>query len=126
MGGTRTLRSDVRIVASTRVDPRRAVAEGRLRGDLYYRLGVVQIALPPLRERARDIPLLAAHFVALYSRQIGKRVAGIAPAAITALERYRWPGNVRELENVIERAIIVAAEGDSIGPQDLPDDLVAG
>ncbi len=124
VGGTRSLRTDVRILASSNRDPRAAIAEGKLREDLFYRLSVVQIALPPLRERASDIPLLAAHFVATYSRQIKKRVAGIEVDALHALERYAWPGNVRELENVIERAIIMADPGERIGLHDLPDDLL--
>jgi DNA-binding NtrC family response regulator len=124
VGGTRPLRADVRIVASTNRDPRQAIAEGRLRDDLFYRLSVVQIVLPPLRERDGDVARLAAHFVDVYSRRIKKRVAGIEPAALDALEGYRWPGNVRELENVIERAIIMAEEGRPIGLAQLPDDLL--
>jgi DNA-binding NtrC family response regulator len=123
VGSTRSLRTDVRILSSTNRDPRRAVAEGRLREDLFYRLSVVQIALPPLRERVTDIPLLAHHFVAVYARQIKKRVLGIEPTALQALERYAWPGNIRELENVIERAIIMADDGEAIGLHDLPDEL---
>jgi DNA-binding NtrC family response regulator len=125
VGGTRALKTDVRILASSNRDPRAAIAEGKLREDLFYRLSVVQIALPPLRERASDVPLLAAHFVAVYSRQIKKCVAGIDPEALRALERYAWPGNIRELENVIERAIIMAEPGELIGIHDLPDDLLA-
>jgi len=124
VGGTRPLSADVRILASSSRDPRAASADGRLREDLFYRLSVVQIALPPLRERASDIPLLAAHFVAVYSRQIKKRVAGIEPEALRALERHAWPGNIRELENVIERAIIMAEPGELIGVHDLPADLL--
>jgi len=124
VGGTRPMRTDVRILSSTNRDPKRAIAEGRLRDDLYYRLAVVQIQLPALRERSGDIPLLAAHFVELYSAHIKKKVAGISPEALGALERYSWPGNIRELENVIERAIIMAEEGRPIGLDDLPDDLL--
>jgi DNA-binding NtrC family response regulator len=86
---------------------------------------VVQLTLPPLRERVEDIPGLAAHFVAVYSRQIKKRVAGIAEDALRALARYPWPGNVRELENVIERAIIMADEGRPLSRAHLPDDLAS-
>ena len=124
VGGTRPVKTDVRILASTNRDPRRAIAEGKLRDDLFYRLSVVQITLPPLRERASDIPLLATHFLAVYARQIKKRVSGIQPEAMRALERYPWPGNIRELENVVERAIIMADEGAAIGLHDLPDDLL--
>jgi transcriptional regulator with PAS, ATPase and Fis domain len=125
VGGTRPRQADVRILASTNRDPRRAIAEGRLRDDLFYRLSVVQLTLPPLRERADDIPALAAHFVAVYSRQIKKRVDGIDEDALRALSRYGWPGNVRELENVIERAIIMADEGRPVSVAHLPDDLAA-
>ncbi len=125
LGGVRPIRADVRILASTSHDPRQAVAAGLLREDLFYRLGVVQIAVPPLSERAADVPLLAAHFVAVHARQIKKRVAGIDPDALRALETYHWPGNVRELENVVERAIIMADEGGSIGVDHLPEDLLA-
>jgi DNA-binding NtrC family response regulator len=125
VGGTRALRTDVRVLASTNRDPRRAIAEGKLRDDLFYRLSVVQIALPPLRDRIGDIPLLAAHFASLYARQIKKRVASIEPDALEALARYAWPGNIRELENVVERAVIMADEGGPIGLHDLPDDLLA-
>jgi DNA-binding NtrC family response regulator len=125
VGGTRVLRSDVRIVAGTSRDPRRAVAEGKLREDLFYRLGVVQIELPPLRERPGDVAPLARHFAALYARQIKKRIPGIADEAMQALERYRWPGNVRELENVVERAIIMAEDGRPIGIADLAEDVSA-
>jgi transcriptional regulator with PAS, ATPase and Fis domain len=123
VGGTRPLQADVRILASTNRDPRRAMAEGKLRDDLFYRLSVVQLTLPPLRERTEDVPELAAHFVAVYSRQIKKRVAGIAEDALRALGRYAWPGNVRELENVIERAIIMADEGRPVTLAHLPEDL---
>jgi DNA-binding NtrC family response regulator len=124
VGGTRALETDVRILASTNRDPRKAIAEGKLRDDLFYRLSVVQVTLPPLRERASDIPLLAAHFASLYAAQIKKPVSGIHPDALRALERYPWPGNIRELENVIERAVIMADAGEPIGLHDLPDDLL--
>jgi DNA-binding NtrC family response regulator len=123
VGGTRPLQADVRILASTNRDPRRAIAEGRLRDDLFYRLSVVQLTLPPLRERASDVPILAAHFVEVYARQIKKRVPGLDAEALSALQRYAWPGNVRELENVIERAIIMAEDGRPLCTADLPDDL---
>ncbi|HEY7511742.1 MAG TPA: sigma-54 dependent transcriptional regulator [Vicinamibacteria bacterium] len=123
VGGTRPLQADVRILASTNRDPRRAIAEGYLRDDLFYRLSVVQLVLPPLRERAADVAALSAHFVEVYSRQIKKRVTGVDEAALRALQRYPWPGNVRELENVIERAIIMAEDGRPLSTADLPEDL---
>jgi len=123
VGGTRTLDTDVRLISSTNRDPRASVADGRLREDLFYRLSVVQITLPPLRERGPDIPLLTEHFIQMYSTHIKKRVRGITPEAMDVLRRYRWPGNIRELENVIERAIIMAEENGRIELEDLPADI---
>jgi two-component system, NtrC family, response regulator AtoC len=117
LGGHRTLEVDIRVVAATNRDPQQAVRDGRLREDLYYRLNVFRIDLPPLRERRSDIPALARHFLA-------RRGAGLTPAALAALEAYGWPGNVRELENVLERAAIVAG-GQDIAPAHLPADIVA-
>ena len=125
VGGTRPIRVDVRLVASTNRDLRRAVAEGRFREDLYYRLAVVRIELPPLRERTEDIPLLVQHFLAAYTARTKKRVRGVHPHAMELLRRYPWPGNIRELENVVERAIIMAEDGSEIEPEDLPGDLHA-
>ena len=123
VGGTRTLGSDVRLISSTNRDPRTCVAEGKLREDLFYRLAVVQLQLPPLRERGSDVAQLAAHFVDLYAQRIKKRVGDVAPEALTALMSYDWPGNVRELENVIERAIIMVEDGQPIRLHDLPADV---
>ncbi len=123
VGGTRRIRADVRLVASSNGDPRCYVADRRLSEELYYRLSVVRIAVPPLRERAEDVPLLVSHFTALYSQRIKKRVAGVDPEAMAALERHAWPGNIRELENVIERAIIMVDDGDEVGPEHLPPEL---
>jgi transcriptional regulator with PAS, ATPase and Fis domain len=120
VGGTRPITVDVRLVSSSNRDLRKAVAEGKFREDLFYRLSVVRIDLPPLRERLGDIPLLAAHFVAMYSTSLKKRVRGVHPDAMDLLARYPWPGNIRELENVIERAMIMAESGDEILPDDLP------
>ncbi len=124
VGGTRPLRADVRLVSSSNRDLRKAIAEGRFREDLFYRLSVFQIHLPPLRERVEDIPLLAVHFLTIYSQQIKKKVRGISAEAMEALAHYSWPGNIRELENVIERAIIMVEDGDEIMPEDLPSDLL--
>jgi transcriptional regulator with PAS, ATPase and Fis domain len=123
VGGTRRIKLDVRVVAATNTDPKRAIQAGTLREDLYYRLNVVQIVVPPLRERQEDIPLLAEHFIRKYNRQFHKQIAGVAPAALEILERYRWPGNVRELENIIERSLALG-EGPLIEPRDLPLDLM--
>jgi two-component system response regulator AtoC len=121
----RTLESalDVRIVAASNVDLRQAVEKEAFRADLYYRLSVVPIPVPPLRERRSDVPLLVAHFIQHYTTEFGKRIAGITPEALAALQEYPWPGNVRELQNVIERAVALAESG-PIGLNDLPTDVL--
>ena len=98
---------DVRVIAATNVDLKGAVAEGKFREDLFYRLNIFPIHLPPLRERKEDIPLLAAHFVSVHGKKYRSRVGGFEPEALSALVRYSWPGNIRELENTIERALAV-------------------
>ncbi|HUL75949.1 MAG TPA: sigma-54 dependent transcriptional regulator, partial [Vicinamibacteria bacterium] len=103
LGGVETVKVDVRVVAATNIDLRRAVEEGRFREDLYYRLNVIAIQLPPLRQRKEDIPALTQHFVDKYARENGKVVEEVSPEAMQVLLDYDWPGNVRELENVIER-----------------------
>ncbi len=123
VGGTRTIPIDVRIIVATNVDLKQAVARGAFREDLYYRLNVVPIGVPPLRERREDIPLLVGHFVRRYSRQFNKRVDGLAPEALAVLREYSWPGNVRELQNVVER-LVALAEGSVIGLDELPLDLL--
>jgi transcriptional regulator with PAS, ATPase and Fis domain len=122
VGGTERVRVDVRIVAAANQDLERAVREGRFREDLYYRLNVIPIALPPLRERRTDVPLLVEHFVAKYA---GGRPRGVSEDALQSLIAYDWPGNVRELESVIERALLLG-EGDVIVPADLPASVRAG
>jgi formate hydrogenlyase transcriptional activator len=107
LGSTQTMRVDVRLVAATNVDLGRMVAEKRFREDLYYRLDVFPIMIPPLRERREDIPALARHFVDKYARRMNKGIETIAPRAMTTLSEYHWPGNVRELANVLERAVIL-------------------
>ncbi len=125
LGGTRTLRADVRIIAATNRDPVRAVAEGRLREDLFYRLNVIPLQVPPLRERREDIALLARHFVALQSARHGRDLVGIDDDAMSALERHNWPGNIRELENTLERAVVLA-RGATVTTADLPVALRSG
>jgi DNA-binding NtrC family response regulator len=120
LGGTETVRVDVRIVAATNADLRRAVEEGRFREDLYYRLNVIAIPLPPLRQRKEDIPALVQHFIDKYAAENGKPVAAIGPDALQALMDYDWPGNVRELENVIERGVVLSTQG-RIGRELIPD-----
>jgi transcriptional regulator with PAS, ATPase and Fis domain len=117
LGGTRPIRANVRVIAATNRDLREAVAKGQFRADLYYRINVFDIVIPPLRARRDDIPLLAASFLSELSRATG-RTAELQPDAIQALVNYDWPGNVRELRNVMERATILCDEG-KIGAKDL-------
>ncbi len=105
LGSTEERRVDVRVIAATNQDLRRRVAEKSFREDLFYRISVIPLPVPPLRDRAEDIPLLALHFLQRFSEQMGKPMRGLAPDALEALRRYSWPGNVRELENAIERAV---------------------
>jgi DNA-binding NtrC family response regulator len=105
LGGTKTLKVDVRMIAATNRDLRAALEEGTFREDLYYRLNVVPIDIPPLREHKEDIPELVNHFLARFAAESEKRIEGITPAALNALSDYHWPGNVRQLENVVERAV---------------------
>ncbi|OFV86342.1 MAG: Fis family transcriptional regulator [Acidobacteria bacterium RBG_16_70_10] len=107
LGGIDTIKVDVRVVAATNIDLHRAVEEGRFREDLYYRLNVIAIQLPPLRQRKEDIPALVQHFVDKYARENGKEVEGVTPDVLQSLMDYDWPGNVRELENVIERGVVL-------------------
>jgi DNA-binding NtrC family response regulator len=123
VGGTRALPIDVRVIAATNTDLKEAVGRGAFRDDLYYRLNVVQIVVPPLRERIADVPLLVEHFIGRDRRRFNKPVEGLSAEALTALQAYRWPGNVRELENVIERCVVLA-EGPVIGLNDLPLDVL--
>jgi two-component system, NtrC family, response regulator PilR len=124
VGDTRDVKVDVRLIAASNRDLSKAVADGVLREDLYYRLNVIPIHMPPLRERLDDIPLLIAHFVARITKDVGKSVKGISPESLAILERYHWPGNVRELENVVERAIVLGS-GDFLSPESLPPHLRA-
>jgi two-component system response regulator PilR (NtrC family) len=110
LGSTEETSVDVRIIAATNKDLRQMVAEKSFREDLYYRISVIPLHVPPLRERPEDIPLLALHFLRRYSEQMGKPLRGISDSAQLALQRYTWPGNVRELENVIERAVAFESE----------------
>jgi DNA-binding NtrC family response regulator len=119
VGGDETIRVDVRILAATNKDLRKEVAAGKFREDLFYRLNVVEIPLPPLRERREDIEPLARFFLGRYVRETGKAVRAVSPLALEILCRYDWPGNVRELENAIERAVVLSAS-DTILPGDLP------
>ena len=119
VGGIRTLRVDVRVIAATNRDLVKEAAAGNFREELYYRLNVVPIQLPPLRERVADIPLLVSHFLTRFNERLRKSVSGLADEAMAALLRYPFPGNIRELENVIERTVLLA-EGPVIEARDLP------
>ena len=120
LGATKDRDVDVRVVAATVRDLRAEVAAGRFREDLYYRLNVLAITMPPLRDRREDIPLLVEHFVARNNGRLGTNVRGVSPGVMKQLVEYRWPGNVRELENTIERAVVLA-ERDMLSEDDLPD-----
>ena len=119
VGSNKTVKVDVRIIAATHKDLREMTAVGSFREDLFYRLNVFPMTLPPLRDRAEDIPLLAAHFLRTHADDMGKKLVGFTPAAEAAMAAYSWPGNIRELQNCVERAIIVS-QGSSIDVPDLP------
>jgi len=122
LGGVNEIQVDVRIIAATNVDLKQQVREGKFREDLFYRLNVISIDLPPLRQRKEDIPLLAAFFLDKYSKENDRSARRLAPEALRPLVAYSWPGNVRELENVIERAVVLST-GATIGPELLPDSI---
>ncbi|HXF04766.1 MAG TPA: sigma-54-dependent Fis family transcriptional regulator [Blastocatellia bacterium] len=122
IGGNQVIKTDVRIIAATNVELMKAVEAGRFRLDLFYRLNVYPIRIPPLRERPEDIRPLVIHFIKRYQKKSGKRITGITEKALELLERYTWPGNVRELENAIERAVILAS-GRMITVNDLPETI---
>ena len=119
LGRNREQSVDIRVIAATNLEPQEAVRQNRLREDLYYRLNVFAIELPPLRDRKDDMPLLAQAFIREFNDRNNRSIAGVSDAAMRSLERYHWPGNVRELRNVMERATIVA-KGPFIEPVDLP------
>ena len=123
VGGTRRVAVDFRLIAATNRNLEEAIAQGIFRRDLYYRLNVVALTIPPLRERPDDIPLLAQYFIHRHAGKIKRRVTGFTPAALACLSKYEWPGNVRELENAIERAVVLGST-DQILAEDLPDAVV--
>lgn len=122
LGSNKTLQVDVRVIAATNVDLRAALEEGRFREDLYYRLNVVPIEVPPLRDRKEDIPFLARHFLAKAAAEAGGRVRGITDAALDKMMAYSWPGNVREIENVIERSVVMTT-GETLDADDIRLDM---
>jgi two-component system response regulator HydG len=122
VGGDRQQKVDVRIIAATNRDLAAEAEAGRFRSDLFYRLNVVTLRLPPLRDRVPDIPLLADHFLRAFAEKNGKIIKGFTPAAMDRLLRYPWPGNVRELENVVERAVVLLV-GDHVSERELPPNI---
>jgi len=124
VGGTRDIKVDIRIIAASNQDLVKAIREGTFREDLYYRLGVVTVNLPPLRERIVDLPLFIAAFIDDYNQSTGRNITGVSADALRLLKAYSWPGNIRELRNVVERAVILC-DGDEIRPQHLPAEIVA-
>ncbi len=123
VGGVQELRTDVRVIAATNVDLEERVSEGRFRADLFFRLNVVRIVVPSLRDHLEDVPTLTAHFIARFNQEMRRSVRGVAPAAMELLKAYHWPGNVRELRNVIERAFILHAGAEEIRPEHLTPEL---
>src|SRR6185503_14911947 len=120
LGSTRTVRVDVRLVAATNRDLTQMVADGQFRSDLFYRLNVFPVLLPPLRERSEDIPLLVRHFTQRFAKQLGRRIETIPADVMDTLVRYPWPGNVREMQNVLERAVILSQKDQlRVDPQSL-------
>ena len=123
VGGVTEQRADVRVIAATNVNLEERVSEGRFRADLFFRLNVVRVVVPPLREHQEDVPTLAAHFIARFNQEQKRQVRGVSPAAMELLKAHLWPGNVRELRNVIERAFILHAGPDEIRPEHLTPEL---
>jgi len=122
VGGNKDIHVDVRIIAATNKDLKEEVEGGRFRDDLFFRLNVVRIDVPPLRDRRSDIPFLVAHFLSKFAEKLGRDISDVDPEVMQALYRYSWPGNVRELENVVERAVVMC-RGRSIVPDDLPPEI---
>jgi len=119
LGGVGSKKIDVRVIAATSKDLRKEIEQGRFREDLFYRINVMTIHLPPLRERRGDITLLAGHFIEIFNKKLQKDIEGLSSEATPILMQYPWPGNIRELENVIERAVLLA-KGRWVSPEDLP------
>ncbi len=126
VGGVAELRADVRVIAATNVNLEERVSDGRFRADLFFRLNVVRVQMPSLRDHPEDIPLLTAHFVARFNQEMKRQVRGVSTAAMDQLVAYHWPGNVRELRNVVERAFILHASADELRPEHLPPEMRSG
>lgn len=124
VGGNRTIHVDVRMVAATNISLKQLVADGKFREDLYFRLNVIPIELPPLRKRTGDIPILTRYFLNKFNRKLNRKIEGMSPEALDILESYHWPGNIRELENLIERLVVLNTSDRQLEVQDLPFDLL--
>ncbi len=124
VGGTEEIPVNVRIIAATNQDLKRKIEEGKFRKDLFYRLNVLSLVMPPLRKRKEDLPLLVSHFIKKYCQEMGRKIKRIAPEVMNVFESYPWPGNVRELENVIERVVAIEERG-IITKESLPEELLA-
>jgi transcriptional regulator with GAF, ATPase, and Fis domain len=124
LGGIKTLRVDVRIIAATNTDLEELIRQKAFRKDLFYRLNVIKIEIPPLRERKEDVPLLVKHFLAIYAKENDKEIDGVSEDVLEILEKNAWPGNVRELENLIERAVVFA-KSKTITRENLPEILLS-
>ncbi|MBE0605508.1 MAG: sigma-54-dependent Fis family transcriptional regulator [Deltaproteobacteria bacterium] len=122
VGGNRAIQVDARVITATNRDLEEEISEGRFRSDLYFRLNVIPIRIPPLRDRRDDIPLLVEHFVGKYNRDKGRKLEGVRPESLEILRRYTWPGNVRELENLIERIVVLKGSG-WLEPSDIPEKI---
>ena len=125
LGGRAEVEVDVRVLCASNRDLKEEIRRGRFREDLFFRLGVFSISLPPLKERREDVPLLVHHFIEKYNAETGKRVQGVTPAAMAVLQGYAWPGNIRELRNTVERAMILA-DGDVLNEEHLPPEMQPG
>ena len=123
VGGTRTVKIDIRLITATNKNLEDSVTQGTFRQDLYYRLNVVSLEMPPLRERLEDIPLLANYFASKYGQKCNRRIMGVSTQALARLAAYDWPGNVRELENAMERAVVLGTT-ERILPEDLPESML--
>src|SRR4030066_812336 len=120
IGSNKPIKVDIRVISATNTNLENAVAQGQFRQDLYFRLNVVPISIPPLRERKEDIPLLAKHFLDKFNMAFNKRIPGFTEKSLAVLSRYHWPGNIRELENLIERIVVLATEDELIDIRDIP------
>ncbi len=123
MGGNETLKVDVRVIAATNADLKERITEGTFREDLFYRISVFPIYVPPLRERKDDIPLLIDHFLRHHSKNMSKSINGISGEALDSLVNYDWPGNIRQLQNAIERACVMVPEGKAVSNEHLPPEI---